>query len=114
MSAVSNGSKVTMNRALWLPGSTPPAHLNGTMPGDYGASRLGSEIWYPSDIPGSEQVIACRLRSSGSGRQPPEPEVVQGGEQHIGQHVVFKIGCWVTASVPVFRECSPTLLQADN
>jgi light-harvesting complex I chlorophyll a/b binding protein 4 len=34
----SNGSKVTMSRNLWLPGSTPPAHLDGSMPADYGAS----------------------------------------------------------------------------
>jgi hypothetical protein len=32
----SNGSSTVM-RASWLPGSTPPAHLKGTLPGDFGA-----------------------------------------------------------------------------
>lgn len=39
--AVSNGSRVVMNRALWLPGSTPPAHLDGSLPGDFGFDPLG-------------------------------------------------------------------------
>jgi light-harvesting complex I chlorophyll a/b binding protein 4 len=28
-------------RPLWLPGSTPPAHLDGTLPGDFGYDPLG-------------------------------------------------------------------------
>lgn len=39
--AASNGAKATMSRPLWLPGSTPPAHLDGTMPGDFGFDPLG-------------------------------------------------------------------------
>lgn len=40
--AVSNGSRVTMSaRPLWLPGSTPPAHLDGSLPGDFGFDPLG-------------------------------------------------------------------------
>nr|6IGZ_6 Chain 6, Lhca-g [Bryopsis corticulans] len=41
--AVSNGSRVTMSasRPLWLPGSTPPAHLDGSMTGDFGWDPLG-------------------------------------------------------------------------
>lgn len=30
-----------MSRALWLPGSTPPAHLDGSAPGDFGFDPLG-------------------------------------------------------------------------
>jgi light-harvesting complex I chlorophyll a/b binding protein 4 len=41
VSAVSNGAKATMSRPLWLPGSTPPAYLNGTLPGDFGFDPLG-------------------------------------------------------------------------
>eukprot|EP00238_Polyblepharides_amylifera_P001194 CAMPEP_0196572120 /NCGR_PEP_ID=MMETSP1081-20130531/2217_1 /TAXON_ID=36882 /ORGANISM="Pyramimonas amylifera, Strain CCMP720" /LENGTH=268 /DNA_ID=CAMNT_0041889325 /DNA_START=104 /DNA_END=910 /DNA_ORIENTATION=- len=37
--AVSNGSKVTM-RAMWLPGSEAPAHLDGSMAGDFGFDPL--------------------------------------------------------------------------
>lgn len=41
--APSNGSKVVMSasRPLWLPGSTPPAHLDGSMTGDFGWDPLG-------------------------------------------------------------------------
>jgi len=36
----SNGSSTVM-RASWLPGSTPPAHLKGTLAGDFGFDPLG-------------------------------------------------------------------------
>jgi hypothetical protein len=29
------------DRGLWLPGMTPPAHLDGSMPGDFGFDPLG-------------------------------------------------------------------------
>merc|ERR1719199_888197 len=32
---------VTAERKLWKPDSEPPAHLDGTMPGDYGFDPLG-------------------------------------------------------------------------
>lgn len=40
---VSNGSRVVMSasRPLWLPGSKPPAHLDGSMTGDFGWDPLG-------------------------------------------------------------------------
>ena len=40
VAAVSNGSTVTMNRASWLPGSTPPAHLDGSMAADFGFGEV--------------------------------------------------------------------------
>lgn len=42
-SAVGNGCRATMQtgRDLWLPGSTPPAHLDGSLPGDFGWDPLG-------------------------------------------------------------------------
>ena len=30
-----------LRRPLWRPGSTPPAHLDGSMPGDFGFDPLG-------------------------------------------------------------------------
>lgn len=50
----SNGSSTVM-RASWLPGSTPPAHLKGTLPGDFGAGLLSCPlgtlcgVWAPRD-----------------------------------------------------------------
>lgn len=40
---VSNGARTVMaaDRPLWLPGSTPPAHLDGSMAGDFGWDPLG-------------------------------------------------------------------------
>merc|ERR1711959_248186 len=38
-------SITTQNRPVWFPGNTPPAHLDGSMPGDFGFDplRLGTE-----------------------------------------------------------------------
>ena len=33
-------SAVTTDRAVWLPGTPPPAHLDGTLPGDFGFDPL--------------------------------------------------------------------------
>ncbi|GAX81227.1 hypothetical protein CEUSTIGMA_g8659.t1 [Chlamydomonas eustigma] len=33
--------RVSANRTLWLPDVTPPAHLKGTLPGDFGFDPLG-------------------------------------------------------------------------
>ena len=54
----SNGSKVTMSRDLWLPGSTPPAHLDGSMPADYGVSPRWARA-------AARHGAACELRSIG-------------------------------------------------
>lgn len=32
---------MSASRPLWLPGSTPPAHLDGSMTGDFGWDPLG-------------------------------------------------------------------------
>jgi hypothetical protein len=48
---VSNGATTVMAaRASWLPGSTPPAHLKGILPGDFGAG-LPSTLCRPRDVP---------------------------------------------------------------
>ena len=33
--------RVQAREAAWRPGSTAPAHLNGTLPGDFGFNPLG-------------------------------------------------------------------------
>ena len=46
-----------VERDLWYPGSTPPKHLDGSLPGDYGCAGA-----------------ACRLRRKARGSpQSPEP-----------------------------------------
>ena len=41
-------------RPLWRPGSTPPAHLDGSMPGDFGFDPLGLGV-------SSERLAWCVL-----------------------------------------------------
>jgi hypothetical protein len=36
---------------MWLPGNEPPAHLDGSLPGDYGASRPSSSRAGDSQCP---------------------------------------------------------------
>merc|ERR1711988_460841 len=45
ISVLGSSSKKEHGRPLWYPGNTPPAHLDGSMPGDYGFDplRLGSD-----------------------------------------------------------------------
>ena len=59
----SNGSSTVM-RASWLPGSTPPAHLKGTLAGDFGAwpsLLLSGTFWVGCGLHGT----APRLRAVG-------------------------------------------------
>ena len=48
-------------RPTWLPGNTPPAHLDGVLPGDYGFDPLGfcESPAPPRPAPQSWPFAAC-------------------------------------------------------
>lgn len=43
-------------RPMWMPGAAPPAHLDGTLPGDFGFDPLGLGVekerlsWWVGDV----------------------------------------------------------------
>lgn len=58
--------RASAQRATWLPGLDPPAHLDGTLPGDYGFDPLGlgeepaSLKWYVQ-----AELVHCRFAMAG-------------------------------------------------
>jgi hypothetical protein len=61
---VSNGATTVMAaRASWLPGSTPPAHLKGILPGDFGAG-LPSTCVGPETCRGTGGELPMHVNTS--------------------------------------------------
>ncbi|KAF8779909.1 hypothetical protein HU200_002178 [Digitaria exilis] len=58
--------RASAQRATWLPGLDPPAHLDGTLPGDYGFDPLGlgeepaALKWYVQ-----AELVHCRFAMAG-------------------------------------------------
>nr|ABD37884.1 light-harvesting chlorophyll-a/b binding protein Lhca5.2 [Mesostigma viride]DAA05927.1 TPA_inf: chloroplast light-harvesting complex I protein precursor Lhca9 [Mesostigma viride] len=85
------------DRTLWLPNTVPPAHLNGTLPGDYGYDPIGL-----ATDPDRLAWFVEAERTNGRWAMAGVAGILFTDALHIGSAPWFSIGAELESPIPLW------------